>query len=41
MMDNAAGSLRAGALRLNKARCIEALYTCIGMGYRKRVLRQF
>ena len=41
MMDNAAGSLRAGALQLSKARCIKALYACIGMAYRKRILRQF
>ena len=33
MMDNAAGSLRAGALQLSETRCIEALYACIVMAY--------
>ena len=41
MMDNAAGSLQAGALQLSKTHCIEALYACIGMAYRKGKLRQF
>ena len=49
MMDNAAGSLRAGALQLSETLGIEleavasikALHACIGMAYQKRILRQF
>ena len=41
MMDNAASSLRAGALQLSETLCIEALHACIGMAYQKRILRQF
>ena len=42
MMDNATGSLRAGALQLSETLSgIEALHACIGMAYRKRILRQF
>ena len=38
MMDNAAGSLRAGALQLSKTFCIKAL---LGMAYQKCILHQF
>ena len=41
MMDNAAGSLQAGALQLSEILSIKVLHACIGMGYRKRILRQF
>ena len=41
MMDNAAGSLRAGALQLSETLAIEALHACIEMAYGKRILRQF
>ena len=45
MMDNAAGSLQAGALRgalqLSEELGIEALHACIEMAYRKRILHQF
>ena len=37
MMDNAAGSLRAGALQLSETLGIEALHACIEMAYRKRI----
>ena len=36
-MDNAAGSLRAGALQLSETFCIEALHACIEMAYRKHI----
>ena len=35
MMDNAAGSLQAGALQLSETFGIEALHACIEMAYRK------
>ena len=41
MMDNAAGSLQAGALQLSETLGIEVLHACIGMAYRKCILRQF
>ena len=42
MMDNAAGLIRAGTLKLSETlNGIEALHACIGMAYRKRILRQF
>ena len=36
-MDNAAGSLRAGALQLSETLGIEALHAYIEMAYRKRI----
>ena len=40
-MDNAAGSLQAGALQLSETLWIEALHACIEMAYRKQsVLKQ-
>ena len=39
MIDNAAGSPRAGALQLSETLAIKALHACIEMAYRKRVLR--
>ena len=42
MMDNAAGSLQAGALQLSETLGgIKALHACNGMVYRTRILRQF
>ena len=41
MMDNVAGSLRAGALQLNETLGIEALHARIEMVYRKLILLQF
>ena len=42
MLDNAAGSLRTGALQLSETLSgIEALHACIGMAYRKCILCQF
>ena len=40
-MDNTAGSLQAGALQLSETFGIEGFHACIGMAYRKRILRQF
>ena len=37
MMDNAAGSLRAGALQLSETFGIETLHACIEMAYRKHI----
>ena len=41
MMDNAAGSLRAGALQLSETLSIEALHARIGMVDQKPILHQF
>ena len=37
MMDNATGSLQAGALQLSQTLDIEALHACIEMAHRKRI----
>ena len=42
MIDNAAGSLRAGALQLSETLSgITALHACSGMAYQMRILHQF